>query len=122
MHLYCKKCNYQLTVSELQQANPDQANFNDQAPLIAPGLYLNAGEIDIHFQMPIDFLLHIESVKLQNHKDPKRLQGCCGPGDLSVLNQVCPQCSAEIGVIVEDCWLPHFVGISSDKVSKEPLW
>ncbi len=122
MKLYCKKCNYQLTVMELQQANPDQANMDDQAPIIGSGLYINAPEIEIHFETPIDFLVNIKSVNLQNHKDSTRLYGCCGPGDLSVLNQVYPNCSAEIGVIVADCWLPHFIGISAGAVSKEPLW
>lgn len=122
MQLYCKKCNYKLTVIELQQARPDEANMEDQVALIGPGLYIQASEIDIHFEKPIDFLLNKQSVKLKNHKDVKRLQGCCGPGDLSVLNQVCPNCSAEIGVLVADCWLPHFVGICEETVSKEPLW
>lgn len=122
MHLYCKKCNYKLTAAELQQASSDQANLEDQAPLIGPGLYINASEIDIHFEKPIDFLMNKESMLLKDHKDPKRLSGCCGPGNLGVLNQVCPNCSAEIGLIVEDCWLPHFVGICGDAVSKAPLW
>jgi hypothetical protein len=122
MHWYCQKCNHKLTVLELEQASSDQANMEGQTPLIGPGLYINAGEIDIHFEKSINFLVNKDSVKLQNHKDIKRLQGCCGPGDLSVLNQVCPNCSAEIGVIFADCWLPHFIGISEGAVSKEPLW
>ncbi len=122
MQLYCKKCNYKLTVTDLQQAFSDQANLEDQAALIGAGYYINAGEIDILFEKPIDFLVNKESVTLHNHKDSKRLSGCCGPGDLSVLNQVCPNCSAEIGVIVEDCWLPHFVGISENAVSKKAMW
>lgn len=122
MQLYCKKCNYKLTVMELQQVFSDKANMNDQAALIGPGLFINASEIEIHFEKRIDFLLNIKSVILNNHKDAKRLTGCCGPGDLNVLNQICPNCSAEIGLIVEDCWLPHFIGISGDAVSKEPLW
>lgn len=122
MQLYCKKCNHKLTVMELQQVSSDQANLEDQAALIGPGLYLNASEIEIHFEKQIDFLVNEESVRLNNHKDYKLLTGCCGPGDLSVLNQVCPNCSAEIGVIVADCWLPHFIGISEETVSKEALW
>lgn len=122
MELYCKTCNYKLTVTDLQQVFYKQANFEDQTPLIGQGLYINADEIDIHFGKPIDFLVHIESVLLRDHKDATRLQGCCGPGDLSVLNQICPNCSAEIGVLVADCWLPHFIGISEETVSKKPLW
>lgn len=122
MQLYCKKCNYQLTVSELQQAFSDQVNLKDQEVLIEPGYYIKADEIEIHFEKPIDFLVNKKSVILRNHHDSKRLSGCCGPGDLSVLNQVCPNCSAEIGLIVEDCWLPHFVGISENAVSKMAMW
>lgn len=107
MQLYCKKCNYKLTVMELQQVFSDKANMNDQAALIGPGLFINASEIEIHFEKRIDFLLNIKSVILNNHKDASRLTGCCGPGDLNVLNQICPNCSAEIGLIIEDCWLPH---------------
>jgi|GEM_PF-4130362 len=122
MQLYCKKCNYKLTAMELQQVFSDQANMEDQAPLIGQGLYLNAREIEIHFEKQIDFLVNKESIILHNHKDRTRLTGCCGPGDLSVRNQVCPNCSAEIGVIVADCWLPHFIGISEETVSQKPLW
>lgn len=122
MQLYCKTCNYQLTVTELQQVLSNKVNLKDQAPLMAPGLYVNASEIDIHFGKQIDFLVNKESIHLCDHKDRTRLTGCCGPGDLSVLNQVCPNCSAEIGVIVEDCWLPHFIGISGGAVSREKLW
>ena len=122
MQLYCKICNYKLSVMELEQVFSDQANLEDQEPLIGPGLYINASELEFHFGKPIDFFVNKESVLLRNHKDAKRLQGCCGPCDLSVLNQVCPNCSAEIGVIVADCWLPHFIGISEETVSKERLW
>lgn len=122
MQLYCKKCNYKLTVIELQQVFSDHANMGDQESLIGPGLYLNAAEIEINFGKPIDFLVNKKSVNLRNHKDVSRLSGCCGPGELNVLNQVCPNCSTEIGLIIEDCWLPHFIGISEDTVSKEPMW
>lgn len=122
MQLYCKKCNYKLTVTELEPAPSGKANLEDGQDLIGRGLYLNAREIDIHFEKPIDFLLHKASVNLHNHPDTGRWSGCCGPGDLSVLNQVCPQCSAEIGVLVADCWLPHFIGISEETISKESLW
>ncbi len=97
-------------------------NLKDQAPLMAPGLYVNASEIDIRFGKQIDFLVNKESIHLCDHKDPARLAGCCGSGNLNVLNQICPNCSAEIGVIIEDCWLPHFIGISGGAVSKEKLW
>jgi hypothetical protein len=122
MQLYCKKCNYKLTPDGLELIPSNQANLKDGKDLIDPGLYINASEIDITFGQPIDFLINTASVNLNDHPDPSRLHGCCGPGNLTVLNQVCPQCSAEIGVIIEDCWLPHFIGISADAVSKEPLW
>lgn len=122
MQLYCKTCNQQLTAMNLQQVSLGHVNMKDQVSLIDPGLYVNTSEIEIHFEKQIDFLVNKQSVLLQNHTDRTRLTGCCGPGDLSVLNQVCPKCSAEIGVIVEDCWLPHFIGISGDTVSTEPLW
>lgn len=122
MELYCKTCNQKLTVLELHPVSSDEANWEDKAPLIGPGCYLNANETDIHFEKQIDFLVNQQSVVLHDHPDRSRLTGCCGPGDLSVLNQVCPKCRAEIGVIVADCWLPHFVGISGETVSEEPLW
>lgn len=122
MELYCKKCNCKLTVIALQQVSSGQANLKSQATLIDSGFYVNASEIEIHFEQPIDFLVNKESVHLHDHKDRSRFSGCCGPGNLSVLNQVCPKCSAEIGVIVEDCIFPYFVGISENTVSKEPLW
>ncbi|MNV13697.1 hypothetical protein D3C71_1043470 [compost metagenome] len=122
MELYCKKCNHKLTVMELQQVSSDKTNLSDQATLIDPGLYVNAREIEIYFEQQIDFLVNKQSIILHNHKDRTRLTGCCGPGDLSVLNQVCPNCNTEIGVIIEDCWLPHFIGISEETVSKKPLW
>lgn len=96
MQLYCKKCNYKLTVIELQQVFSDNANMKDEESLIGPGLYLNAAEIEISFGKPIDFLVNKESINICNHKDIKRLSGCCGPGELSVLNQVCPNFQVSI--------------------------
>ncbi len=122
MNLYCKKCNHKITTTDLLQAPSTSANLKDKAELINTGLYLIAEEIEINFKQDINFLVNIKSVNLHNHKDPKKLTGCCGAGDLSVLNQVCPNCSAEIGVIVEDCWIPHFIGISEATVSKKPMW
>ncbi|TSJ47722.1 hypothetical protein [Fluviicola chungangensis] len=122
MQLYCKKCNQQLTVMDLQQVSSRQINMKKQASLIDPGLYVNASEAEIYFEKQIDFLVNKQSVVLQDHNDPERFSGCCGPGNLSVLNQVCPKCSAEIGVIVEDCIFPYFIGISGYTVSTEPLW
>lgn len=122
MELYCKKCNHKLTVMDLQQVSSDKTNLNDQAALIDLGFYVNASEIEIHFEKQIDFLINKQSIVLHNHKDRTRLTGCCGPGDLNVLNQVCPKCCTEIGVIIEDCWLPHFIGISANTISTVPLW
>ena len=122
MNLYCKTCNYKLTVTDLQRVFSDQVNLKDQEDLIGPGLYIHASETDIHFGPRIDFLVNKESVILHDHKDSSRLTGCCGPSDLNVLNQVCPNCSVAVGLIAADCWIPHFVGISGNAVSKEPLW
>ena len=98
MQLYCKKCNYKLTQNVLEFAPSNQVNMKDGQDLIGPGLYINAGEIEIHFGKSIDFLVNKASVSLHNHKDTSRLNGCCGPGDLSVLNQVCPRAVRKSGL------------------------
>jgi len=122
VELYCKTCNHKLSEMSLSPVSRDQVSMKEGSALIDEGVYINANEVNIRFEQKIDILLNAKSVNLKNHKDTSKLGGCCGPGDLSVLNQVCPNCSSEIGMIVEDCWLPHFVGVALDRVSERKLW
>ena len=122
MKLYCKNCNTSLTISNLELTEQKELDFGDGRELLKQNKYILASEVDINFGQPIEYLINTKSISLINHKDFKKLQGCCGPGDLGVLNQICPNCKFEIGMLIADCWIPHFIGIDINKVSNKPMW
>ena len=122
MELYCKKCNNLLTQTPLKKSTFKEVKFIDEEELLQNGKYIEASKIDYNFEIPIDYFVNTESILLENHKDTIRLQGCCGPGEFGKLNQVCPRCKFEIGILIADCWTSRFIGIDESKVSKKPLW
>ncbi len=122
MKLYCKKCNYLLTSLKLEKSELKQICLIDEKELLQDRKYIEANRIDYSFEIPIDYLINSKSISLKDHKDSIRLQGCCGPGNFGVLNQVCPKCKFEIGVLIADCWTPRFIGIDKSKISEKPLW
>ncbi len=122
MKLYCKNCNEKLTPNALSEAELDLIDLREEEDLIPKGMFIEANKIRFEFGVEIKYILNIDSVRLQNHKEITRLQGCCGPSNFDALNQVCPKCSSEIGVISGDCCMPHFVGIAENAVSLLPLW
>ena len=122
MELYCKQCNYKITVSPLVEATLDQLNMKDGEILIAAGKFIESEQTDVHFDEKIDYLMNPKGLRVMYHKDTSRLTGCCGPGPFNGLNLICGKCNAEIGIINEDCIMPHFIGISMNAVSKTPVW
>ena len=121
MELYCKKCNQKLTLTPLQHAYKEELNPNGQKDLLKSGMYIFTDEAEYMLEN-FDVLVAYDSINLVNHKDRSRFIGCCGPGDFNVYNQICPNCSAEIGVLIDDCWTDRFIGIDSSKVATKPLW
>jgi hypothetical protein len=122
MELFCNKCNAKLTRSPLDEADPKTLNYTDQEELLPEGKYFLAENSEIHFNVEITYLVNTKSMRIMNHSDSSKLSGCCGPGDLGTLNQVCSTCGHEVGLIVGDCWIPHFIGISQNATRLEPLW
>ena len=122
MKLYCKKCNNLLTLESLMKSTYKEVRFIDEKELLLEDKYIKASEIDYNFGISIDYLINTKSIILKNHKESIRLQGCCGPSEFGILNQVCPKCDFEIGVIIADCWTPRFIGVDKNKVSEKPLW
>ena len=122
MNLFCKKCNKLLTLSSLKESTYDELTFIDEKELLNENNYILASEAEILFEIPIKYLIHTNSISLIDHPDKQRFSGCCGTSQFSKLNQVCPQCGFEIGVLINDCWTPKFIGLDIHKVSLKPLW
>lgn len=122
MELYCKKCNQELTKGPLSQAKVSSINHGDEKDLVPLHQYVFLAEAEYNFEIPIDFLVNNKSLNLDNHTESIRLQGCCGPSEFGQLNQICPNCKSEIGLLIDDCWTPRFIAIDSNKISKKPLW
>ncbi|MGG6231338.1 hypothetical protein [Tenacibaculum sp. SDUM215027] len=122
MKLYCKNCNNLLTINTLKESKFDEIKFVDESELLPNGKYIEASKVGYNFEIPIDYLINTKSILLKDHKESIRFQGCCGPSEFSTLNQVCPKCNSEIGVLVADCWTSRFIGIDIRKVSLKPLW
>lgn len=122
MDLYCKQCNYKLTPHSLKEAISKELSYIDEEELLKEGMYISTIEADYFFNISIDYLLNSKSTVLIDHQDSTRFNGCCGPSEFGKLNQICPQCKSEIGVLIADCWTSRFIGIDSNKVSKKPLW
>ncbi|WP_075342361.1 hypothetical protein [Tenacibaculum agarivorans] len=121
MKLYCKKCKY-LLVEGLIKAKSSEVIYTDEISLIPKGKYLINNDVWNFEDLQITYLINIKSIKLKDHYDYKKMQGCCGPSGLDGLNQLCPTCNEEIGVLIADCFTPHFIGIEKNKVSEDPLW
>lgn len=66
---------------------------NRKPPLqFAPQYWLN----------PADVVGRVEDVK-----NGRRLNGCCGPSGHGGPNQRCVQCKEEVGTLMADCWTDH---------------
>lgn len=122
MKLYCKKCNELLTLNTLRKVKVEDVSLEDEIDLLPYNKFIEAYETEYNFEVSIDYLLNTESINLENHKDRSRFTGCCGSSQLKNLNQVCPNCKNEIGLIVDDCWTSRFTGIDASKISLKPLW
>ncbi|CAL2089798.1 conserved protein of unknown function [Tenacibaculum sp. 190524A02b] len=121
MELYCKKCN-ELLVEGLNEAKNREVIYADECDLIPEGKYIVNKDVWNFEDLEIDYLINSNSMKLKDHHKSVRLQGCCGSSGLDGLNQLCPKCNYEVGVLVADCWTPRFIGIDMSKVSLKPLW
>ena len=121
MKLYCKKCNT-ILVEGLTEANNREIIYSDECDLVPKGKYIINNDIWNFENLTIEYLIHIKSIKLKDHTNSYRLQGCCGPTGCDGLNQLCPTCNIEIGVLVADCFTPHFVGLEKSKISEKPVW
>lgn len=120
MKLYCKRCNEILTTKSLIKAKG--IKLEDESELLSADEYIEAFKTSFNFGVPIEYLVHSESILLNDHKDDNRFIGCCGPGQFEHLNKVCPNCKNEIGIYIADCCTPRFIGIDKNKVSLQPLW
>ena len=117
MNLFCKKCNELLTLCELNEASSDELEYIDAKELLDDGEYIAVQKTDYSFGIPISILINSDSLNLKDHEDGNRFFGCCGAGNFDVFNQVCPKCSAEIGVYIADCWTSIFIGVDGTKIS-----
>lgn len=121
MRLYCKKCNY-LLVENLDKASKTEVTYKEEYDLISEGKYIPNDNIWNFTNIKVSYIIHSKSISLKGHHIGLRMQGCCGPSGLDGFNQLCPNCNEEIGILVADCFTPHFIGIGKDKVSLTSLW
>lgn len=122
MELYCKRCNHKISESSLVEIEIDQLDMGDGKVLMSKGRYIESEKVDFNFNEQIHFLMNPDGLNVTWHNDSSRLTGCCGPGIFNGLNLICCECSAEVGIVSADCWMPHFVGLSLSAVSKTPVW
>ncbi|WP_025740577.1 hypothetical protein [Aquimarina pacifica] len=122
MELYCKKCKYRIHSRALQESKYIDVQYGDGQELLPAWEYVRTDKANYNFDFPIKYLVHSKSLLLIDHEDSLRFQGCCGPSQFGELNQVCPQCKNEIGILVADCWTSHFIGIDETKVTLQPIW
>lgn len=122
MEFYCNKCNHKLTQNPLKISSKKELDYSDEEDLLKPGTYISVTETTFNFDINIEYLISFDSIILNDHKENFKLQGCCGPSNFNTLNQVCPKCNHEIGVLIADCWTPCFIGIDATKIAKKPLW
>ncbi len=111
-----------MNLSSLKESKYDELTFIDEKELLKENRYILASNAGFIFELPFKYLVNTKSILLINHNDQKRFNGCCGPSEFGKLNQVCSQCSSEIGTLISDCWTPKFIGIDGNKVSLKPLW
>lgn len=124
LNLYCKTCNYELTAEELTLVDIEEVSFKMETQLLPEGKYGTFNHINWSDGQAneSDFVVNKMSIELKGHKDGSRFIGCCGAAEDNLPNQVCPRCSANIGVLVDDCSTPHYVRILFDRVSDRPIW
>lgn len=120
MELYCKNCNYKLTDKILVEAKKEELNYNDDVNLLPKNKFTFYSVNDFGFEIKITYLININSIKLNSNYN--KMNGCCGSSETTQYNQLCPNCKNEIGVLISDCWMPHFIGIDKDKTSLKPIW
>lgn len=121
MRLYCKKCNNELTNENLTKALLSELSDVEGNELLPKAKYIEVKKSEYNFTIKVDVLVHTKSINVIDHDNHLRLQGCCGPSEFGVLNQICSVCKTEIGVLIDDCWTQKFIGIDLSKVFVKPL-
>ena len=122
MDFYCDTCNEKLTVTSLHEAQAEDVRYKDGEEALPTDCYLLAENFDVVFNIKVTHVVHTGSLRFVNHRDPAKLQGCCGPGRLDCYNQLCVKCSEPIGLLFTDCWAMHFTAVNSGKLSVTPKW
>ncbi|SEE09319.1 hypothetical protein SAMN04487765_1369 [Tenacibaculum sp. MAR_2010_89] len=106
----------------LKEAQKKEVIYADEYDLIPIGKYIVNSDIWNFGDLEIIYLINANNIDLKSHHDYAKMQGCCGPSGADGLNQLCPTCKEEIGVLVADCYTPRFIGLDVNKVSLKPLW
>ncbi len=127
MDLFCDRCDAKLTRNPLSHADLNSAGGGHKEELLSDGEYLLADEIDLMSftdKQPVLITHYVSTtcLRLIDHHDAFRFQGCCGPGQTHKYNQVCWKCKYQIGVIIADCLGPHFTAINMERLNMRPKW
>ncbi|MEM7162565.1 MAG: hypothetical protein AAF487_09025 [Bacteroidota bacterium] len=99
-----------------------ELDYTDFEELLPEGKYILASNSDFIFENDLHYLFNTGDLRLKDHPDKKRFAGCCGPGDLDALNQICPTCNVEVGTLIAECVWPMFIGLMKDAVTNKSMW
>ena len=116
LEINCKKCNQSLNYCQLTEIEKINHDFRDDEELLDVDQFIVSNKMESSFPFLKGIVLNTKSVTLNDHEDSKRFYGCCGPSSMGKLNQVCPSCKSEIGLLVADRWASHYIGIDLSKV------
>jgi len=116
MDLYCKNCKHKITRSPLKEAKIEELSSVEETELLAEDNYIKVNKVGVVFSVPMEYLIHTKSLHLKDYIASNTFTGCCGPSQFDKINQVCPKCSAEIGILIADCWTSKFIAVDINKV------
>jgi len=117
---HCAQC--QLPVTQPVRALPEDFRLNTARgeDSIAQGYY-TLGDWEQDPAVKDHFILNLSDlVNTQLHRDPKRLNGCCGLDGLDGINTVCSN-GHEIGTECSDCWMAHYVHLDPSLVTMDAV-
>lgn len=114
--LSCKKCGQLLNYNYFIKADVSKLDYEDDKELLEVDQFIEVNEVEYNLPFNEGIMVNTKAVTLKDHQNSKLFCGCCGPSMRSELNQCCPTCGYEIGLLIADCWMPHFIGIDSSKV------
>jgi hypothetical protein len=124
MPLFCRKCNISVSNQLQELTDTTLLNEKDGEPHIPKGYYI-ISDGGYYTSTEGKLIINISDlINCKNHRDKRRLGGCCGLDGLDGPNKVCRN-GHEIGTERSDCWLAHAflfeIDTANIQIDKEEL-